>query len=433
MSTSFSVLGGVSFWKNSGVQVKTGDQIKITYVSGTWKHGPTQPLVGPQGRLDYPITPLAMVGTARISCLVAGIAPNGNAYTKGLATGAQLSAPGDALPNPGDSTILTATTSGALWFGHNDTDYANNSGAIQIVIEQVNMDASVTPDAKSKVYGTEDPTLTGTLEGFQPEDQIVATYARTSGEDVAAGPYTITASLLPATALGRYTITYRTADFTITKAPTSLVIKSCPSFTSGSVLVVAALEATVGSPTEMVGQTVSFRAGSVTASGVTAPDSWAEATLSLAPGQHTVTAHFAGSDNYQESSAAGQTVWAYEDSNFVVWSESIDSMKVGNKVTFWGPQWAKQVTSGEVSGLSRFKGWATSRDAADWTYDASDKAKHPPKSVATHIRVMVATSFSKAGEIITGDIVAFAIIEVNGSTDISNDHEASGTVVAIVA
>src|SRR5439155_204172 len=44
--------------------------------------------------------------------------------------------------------------------------------------------ASVTPDAKSKTYGTADPVLTGTLSGFLATDGVTATYSRTAGETV---------------------------------------------------------------------------------------------------------------------------------------------------------------------------------------------------------------------------------------------------------
>ena len=48
--------------------------------------------------------------------------------------------------------------------------------------------ASVTPNAASKTYGAADPALTGTLTGFLAADGVTATYSRTAGETVAAGP-----------------------------------------------------------------------------------------------------------------------------------------------------------------------------------------------------------------------------------------------------
>jgi len=82
--------------------------------------------------------------------------------------------------------------------------------------------ASVTPNPATKVYGTQDPTLTGTLSGFLPADNVTATYSRTAGETVAGSPYTISATLSPSGVLGNYNITYNTANFTITPAPASV-------------------------------------------------------------------------------------------------------------------------------------------------------------------------------------------------------------------
>ena len=82
--------------------------------------------------------------------------------------------------------------------------------------------ASVTSAAASKTYGAVDPTLTGTLAGFLAADGVTATYRRATGESVAGGPYTITATLSPAAVLGNYIITYNTASFTIDKATASV-------------------------------------------------------------------------------------------------------------------------------------------------------------------------------------------------------------------
>jgi len=83
-------------------------------------------------------------------------------------------------------------------------------------------DASVTPDAASKIYGNADPTFTGTLTGFVAADGVSATYSRTAGETVAGSPYTISAVLSPAGVLGNYNITYNTASFTINKRDASV-------------------------------------------------------------------------------------------------------------------------------------------------------------------------------------------------------------------
>jgi len=82
--------------------------------------------------------------------------------------------------------------------------------------------ASVTPDPASKVYGSADPSFTGTLTGFLAGDGVTAVYSRTAGETVAGSPYTISAVLSPAGVLGNYDITYNTAAFTITRKAASV-------------------------------------------------------------------------------------------------------------------------------------------------------------------------------------------------------------------
>jgi hypothetical protein len=81
---------------------------------------------------------------------------------------------------------------------------------------------SVTPNAAGKTYGDPDPTLTGTLNGFLAADNVTATYSRTAGETVLGGPYTISATLSPTAVLSNYSITYNTANFTITPRSASV-------------------------------------------------------------------------------------------------------------------------------------------------------------------------------------------------------------------
>src|SRR6476620_9723574 len=65
-----------------------------------------------------------------------------------------------------------------------------------------------------------DPTLTGSLVGFLPADNVTATYSRTAGETV--GAYVISAVLAPAAVLGNYDITANTAAFDIAKKAASV-------------------------------------------------------------------------------------------------------------------------------------------------------------------------------------------------------------------
>src|SRR5207248_3035754 len=83
-------------------------------------------------------------------------------------------------------------------------------------------DASVTPNAANKIYGSADPAFTGTLVGFLAADNVTTTYSRTAGESVAGSPYKISATLSPTGVLGNYNITYNIADFNIEKKDASV-------------------------------------------------------------------------------------------------------------------------------------------------------------------------------------------------------------------
>ncbi|HTM47060.1 MAG TPA: kelch repeat-containing protein, partial [Bryobacteraceae bacterium] len=112
-----------------------------------------------------------------------------------------------AIASPHSITaVYTPAASGCSFLG------STSSALSQVVNKKA---ASVTPNAASKTYGSADPAFTGTLSGFLAADAVTATYSRTAGETVAGSPYTISAVLSPAGALGNYTITYNTANFTI--------------------------------------------------------------------------------------------------------------------------------------------------------------------------------------------------------------------------
>jgi hypothetical protein len=151
--------------------------------------------------------------------------------------------------------------------------------------------ASVTPNAASKIYGAADPTLTGTLTGFLPADIVTATYSRTPGTDV--GSYTISAVLSPGSVLGNYTITYNTANFTITQAGQAILFVLTGNKPLGTDFSVSAT-ATSGLP-------VSFSAsGSCTVSGTTVHPT--------AAGPCSITASQTGNLNYVAATPVMQTV-----------------------------------------------------------------------------------------------------------------------------
>src|SRR5205823_4734944 len=123
-------------------------------------------------------------------------------------------APGETVA--GSPYKISATLSPAGALGNYNIIY----NIAEFTIEK--KDASVTPNAANKIYGSADPAFTGTLVGFLAGDGVTATYGRTAAEMVAGSPYTISAPLAPAAVLGNYTAPYNTAEFTINKKDASV-------------------------------------------------------------------------------------------------------------------------------------------------------------------------------------------------------------------
>src|SRR2546422_122399 len=108
-------------------------------------------------------------------------------------------APGNLLTS---APITAGTYSVAARYAGDSNYNAKQSAAAPITINK--KVASVTPDAKTKTYGSADPALTGALSGFVAAAGVTATYSRTAGEAVAGSPYTISATLSPPGVLSNY-------------------------------------------------------------------------------------------------------------------------------------------------------------------------------------------------------------------------------------
>jgi hypothetical protein len=165
-------------------------------------------------------------------CSVTGV--NGE-----VLTGTVSYTPGPGVPTRAGGYTVTCSLAG-------NTNYGNASATAPLTISQ--KAASVTPATATKTYGTADPSFTGTLSGFVAADGVTAAYGRTPGETVAGSPYTISATLSPAAALGNYSITSNTAAFTITKATPVITWPTPAAVTDGSTLGATQLNATASVP-----------------------------------------------------------------------------------------------------------------------------------------------------------------------------------------
>ena len=139
-----------------------------------------------------------------------------------------------------DPALTYAVTTGSLAFsdafsgalaraaGANVGTYAISQGTLtaggNYVLSFVGANLTITPralivtaDAKSKIAGAVNPTLTGTIVGVQFADGITATFATTAATLSLPGSYPITAGTNdPNTKLGNYTVTLNHATLTVT-------------------------------------------------------------------------------------------------------------------------------------------------------------------------------------------------------------------------
>ncbi|HTY36645.1 MAG TPA: YDG domain-containing protein [Bacteroidota bacterium] len=198
------------------------------------------------------------------------------------------------------SYTIAATLSPAAALDNYTITYATAAFTITRAI------ASVTPTPSSKVYGAQDPALTGTLTGFVSSDNVTATYSRTPGESVNGSPYTISATLSPASVLPNYTITYNTANFNITTNTSTTVLSSSASTTVyGQALT---FTATVSSNGGSMTGSVSFQEGStVLGTGTLNASGVATFTTSAIPvfgSPHSIMAVYSGDGNFAGSTSA---------------------------------------------------------------------------------------------------------------------------------
>jgi hypothetical protein len=138
-----------------------------------------------------------------VSCSATGVFPNRNAGTYMVT-----------------ATSITLSGPASIYYGV--TALPATSSTYRIIPAP----ASVTPNAASKIYGTPDPALTGSLNGFYSVDGVTAVFTRAAGED--AGTYAISASLNPVAALLNYAVTYNPAVFTIFPSPQTITFLPMP-------------------------------------------------------------------------------------------------------------------------------------------------------------------------------------------------------------
>jgi RHS repeat-associated protein len=234
----------------------------------------------------------------------------------------------------------------------------------------------------------------------------------------------------------------------------ALVYTGQKALASGQALPVSAVLTDPQSHAPLAGKTVSFTLGAVSVSAATDATGTATALLTLPAtlptGPGVLQVAFAG-DATTLPEAAAVPVFVYQPASFVIWGGNTPGLALGQRVNFWGSQWANQVTGGDYQANPSFKGYATPAatlvaiceptahtsgspllDTSCWTSKPGNSK--PPSTLSTYIGVIVSTSIAKQGSSIYGNISALVVVQVDPTSPYGPDpgHPGYGTVVSVI-
>ncbi|HWZ41828.1 MAG TPA: Ig-like domain-containing protein, partial [Candidatus Saccharimonadales bacterium] len=154
---------------------------------------------------------------------------------------------------------------------------------------------------------------------------------------------------------------------TVLRAPTLLRYTGPTLVSSSGALTATAVLTDAQGRTAIAGRTLSFSLGGSTASAVTDVNGMATAafnfTAAQTPGAAQMQIVFAGDADYQPSTRTA-AVQVFGATPFVIWGGNDGGLKIGQRVNFWGEQWASQVTGGQYGANPSFKGFAETVDTA---------------------------------------------------------------------
>lgn len=277
----------------------------------------------------------------------------------------------------------------------------------------------------SRIYHQPNPTFTGTLAGIVNGDLITVTYSTALGNATAAGTYpgAIIATLAGGS-LSNYSVTQSPGTLTVTRMPTSLGLgqTSTTAGTFGATVVAALTESLGNAP--IPAEPVMLSAGGLTATATTGAAGTAASTFTIAAGQYTAGATFAGDQNYLPATASPATITVSMPTTFVIWGGNkpklADALSAGQTYQFWGEGWSRQVRAGYFR-AEDFGGFACSVAGTTWTtatgrHDDEGRGRtslcRPPSTLPAFISVIVTTRVSGGDDAVTGDVAAHAVLRL---------------------
>ncbi|HEY1500091.1 MAG TPA: putative Ig domain-containing protein [Acidobacteriaceae bacterium] len=219
-----------------------------------------------------------------------------------------------ATPTGGATATVTAATilpqgsyTLAVSFTPTDaTDYKTANGTSPLTVTGQTL--TVSANNATRVYGTANPTLTGSVTGAVNGDTFTETFSTTATATSNVGNYPIVPSATGAN-LSDYTVVIDNGTLSITQAGTTTTLTASSNTINpgASVTLTATVaSATTGTPTG----TVSFYDGATllgagTLAAGASGDVATFSTTTLASGSHTITAIYNGDTNFSASSTTG--------------------------------------------------------------------------------------------------------------------------------
>jgi hypothetical protein len=107
---------------------------------------------------------------------------------------------------------------------------------------------------------------------------------------------------------------------------------------------------------------------------------------------------------------------------------------IGQQVTFWDADWAKENSLSGGAAPAAFKGFtttATSSCGDTWSTEPGNSS-NPPDTVPPFIAVIASSSISQSGHTISGNIPEIVIVRTDPGYGPAPGHTGTGTVVAVV-
>jgi hypothetical protein len=111
------------------------------------------------------------------------------------------------------------------------------------------------------------------------------------------------------------------------------------------------------------------------------------------------------------------------------------NQSAGKSVTFWGAQWWKLNSLSGGTAPAAFKGFEdtppTPTCGVNWSTDPGNSTP-PPASIPAYMAIIVSSSITKSGSMISGDTVHLLLVKTDAGYQGNPGHAGTGTIVAVI-